>query len=74
MTRDGHRIRCLRVMASQDGQQLPPEALQAQAGQGLLRIMRMMMETRVSVTIPGISLSYSGVILHDFKEFYWQFY
>ena len=66
-------------MTSQDGQQLPPEALQAQAGQGLLRVMMMammmmMMETRVSVTIPGISLSYSGVILHDFKEFYWQFY
>ena len=51
MTSDGHRLRCLRVMAGQDGQQLPPEALQAEAGQALVRII--MMETGVSVTIPG---------------------
>ena len=71
MASDGHRIRCLRVMTSQDGQQLPPEALQAEAGQALVTIMimvMMMMETRVSVTIPGISLSYSGVIIHESKE------
>ena len=54
MTSDGHRIRCLGVMASQDGQQLPPEALQAEAGQG--QAMIIMMQTGVSVTIPGDGL------------------
>ena len=52
---DGDSLGCLPGVAPHHGHQVPPEALQAEAGQAQA-VRGLLLQPRVSVTIPGWSM------------------